>query len=64
MPKPEEMYQCQTVNCGFFYNPEKGDRRGKVAKGVGFDHLPEEWKCPVCGASKKAFKPLGGKTSG
>ncbi|MFO8111646.1 MAG: rubredoxin [Desulfosalsimonadaceae bacterium] len=64
MPEPDEMYQCQTVNCGFFYNPEKGDRKGKVEKGVGFNQLPGEWKCPVCGASKKAFKPLGGKTSG
>ena len=60
MPKPEEMYQCQTANCGCIYNPEKGDRKGKVPKGVDFEELPEEWKCPVCGASKKAFRSLGG----
>ena len=60
MPKPEEMYQCQTANCGCIYNPEKGDRKGKVPKGVDFEELPEAWKCPVCGASKKAFRPLGG----
>ena len=56
---PEEMYQCQIANCGCIYNPDKGDRRGKVAKGTSFEALPEEWKCPVCGASKKAFKSLG-----
>ena len=33
MVKPEEMYQCQTVNCGYIYNPDKGDRKGKIAKG-------------------------------
>ncbi|NAZ29947.1 MAG: hypothetical protein GU354_02080, partial [Caldimicrobium sp.] len=20
--------------------------------------LPEDWRCPVCGASKKAFRPM------
>ena len=59
MPKPEEMYQCQTTNCGCIYDPDRGDRRGKVPKGVAFEELPDEWKCPVCGASKKAFKHLG-----
>jgi rubredoxin len=43
MAEPKDMYQCQTANCGYIYNPD----------------LPEDWKCPVCGAGKKAFKPLG-----
>lgn len=59
MSKPEEMFQCQIANCGCIYNPDKGDRRGKIVKGTSFEDLPEEWKCPVCGASKKAFKALG-----
>ncbi len=29
MAKPEEMYQCQTVNCGYIYDPDRGDRKGK-----------------------------------
>jgi rubredoxin len=58
MAKPEEMYQCQTVNCGCLYDPNRGDRRGKVPKGVCFKDLPEDWKCPVCGAGKKMFKSL------
>lgn len=63
MVKPEEMWQCQTTNCGYIYNPEKGDRKGKIAKGTKFEDLPEDWKCPICGASKKAFRPLGGPGS-
>lgn len=63
MPKPEEMYQCQTANCGCIYNPEKGDRKGKIRKGTCFDELPGEWQCPVCGASKKSFRPLAGPGS-
>ena len=36
MALPEEMYQCQTVNCGFIYDPDRGDRRGKIPKGTQF----------------------------
>jgi len=58
--KPEEIHQCQTVNCGFLYDPDRGDRKGKIPKGVKFEDLPEDWKCPVCGAGKKMFRPLRG----
>ncbi|MFQ5484202.1 MAG: rubredoxin, partial [Desulfobacterales bacterium] len=63
MAKPQELYQCQTVNCGYIYNPDKGDRRGKIPKGTDFNDLPDDWKCPVCGAGKKMFKPLAGPGS-
>jgi len=58
MALPEEMYQCQTVNCGFIYDPDRGDRRGKIPKGIQFKDLPDEWKCPVCGAGKKCLNRL------
>lgn len=63
MGKPEEMYQCQTANCGCLYDPDRGDRRGKVPKGTPFKDLEESWRCPVCGAGKKMFKPLAGPGS-
>ncbi len=63
MSSPEEMYQCQTVNCGYIYDPDKGDRKSKTKKGVQFKDLPDGWKCPVCGATEKAFKPLSGPGS-
>jgi len=59
MAEPKDMYQCQMANCGCIYNPDKGDRKGKIQKGTKFKDLPEAWKCPVCGATTKAFKPLG-----
>ncbi len=58
MANPEDMWQCQTATCGYIYNPDKGDRKGKIPKNVKFEDLPDDWKCPVCGASKKAFKSL------
>ena len=63
MAQPEEMYQCQSANCGYICDPDRGDRRAKIAKGTRLEDLPEDWKCPVCGASKKMFKPLAGPGS-
>ncbi len=53
-----DMYRCRTTNCGYIYNSEKGDRKGKIQKGIRFADLPEDWKCPICGASKKSFDPM------
>lgn len=59
MSEPKDMWQCQTANCGYTYDPDRGDRKGKIQKGIKFEDLPEDWKCPICGATKKAFKSLG-----
>ena len=63
MAEPEEMYQCQTVSCGYIYDPDRGDRKGKIPKGTPFHDLPDDWHCPVCGASKESFLPLAGPGS-
>ncbi len=36
MARPEEMYQCQTVDSGYVYDPDKGDKRRKIAAGTAF----------------------------
>jgi rubredoxin len=53
---PKELYRCQTVNCGYVYDSDRGDKKGKIAKGTKWEDLPEDWKCPVCGAGKKMFE--------
>jgi len=58
MTNPEEMYCCPTVNCGCIYDPDRGDRKTKIPKGTKFEELPEDWRCPICGAGKKFFKPM------
>ena len=58
MSDPADMYRCQTGNCGYVYDPARGDKRGKIPPGVRFEDLPEDWRCPVCGAGKTAFKSL------
>jgi rubredoxin len=52
------MWQCQAANCGYIFNPKKGDRKGKIPHGTSFKDLPEDWKCPLCGAGKNKFSEL------
>jgi rubredoxin len=63
MSAPENMWQCQTTNCGYIYDPDRGDRKGKIPAGTSFEDLPEGWKCPICGGGKKCFRPLAGPGS-
>ncbi len=58
-----EMYQCQTTNCGYIYDPDRGDKKGKIAANTAFADLPESWHCPICGGSRKCFRPLAGPGS-
>ena len=44
MADTKDMWRCQTVNCGYVYDPDRGDRRHKIPA--------------VCGAGKKMFRPL------
>jgi len=51
-----DKYEC-TV-CGYVYDPALGDSVGGVAAGTPFEKLPDDWVCPICGASKSEFVKL------
>ncbi|MEC4881484.1 MAG: rubredoxin [Scytonema sp. PMC 1070.18] len=51
-----EKYVC-TV-CAYEYDPEVGDPDAGIEPGTAFEELPEDWVCPVCGASKDQFELL------
>jgi len=42
--------------CGYVYNPENGDPENGVAPGTKWEEVPDDWECPVCGASKDDFE--------
>lgn len=44
--------------CGYTYDPEEGDPSMGIPPGTPFEELPEDYKCPVCNASKEYFKEL------
>lgn len=44
----DSMYRCSV--CGYIYDDSK--------ENIPFNDLSEDWKCPVCGASKSEFKKI------
>ena len=53
MPK----WRC--VACDYVYVPEYGDPKRGIAPGTPFEELPDDWKCPECGAPKSMFEKMG-----
>jgi flavin reductase (DIM6/NTAB) family NADH-FMN oxidoreductase RutF/rubredoxin len=54
----EKMKKYKCTVCGYIYDPAKGDPDGAVAPGTPFEKLPDDWTCPVCGATKDKFEPV------
>ncbi|WP_448589371.1 rubredoxin [Thermodesulfobium sp.] len=49
-----DKYVC-TI-CGYVYDPAVGDPDGGIEPNTPFEKIPDDWQCPVCGASKSDFK--------
>lgn len=49
-------YECQV--CGYIYDSDQGDPDGGIEPGTAFEDIPDDWVCPVCGASKDQFEPI------
>ena len=49
-----DKYVCSV--CGYVYDPEEGDPDNGVDPGTPFENLPDDWVCPVCGATKDQFE--------
>ncbi|MFA4837175.1 MAG: rubredoxin [Dehalococcoidia bacterium] len=49
-----QKFRCR--KCGYIYNPQMGDPKNKVEPKTFFEDLPEQWKCPSCGAEQKQFQ--------
>lgn len=47
-------YVC--LVCGYIYDEVDGDPDNGVAPGTVWKDVPEDWVCPVCGASKDEFE--------
>lgn len=44
------------IPCGYVYDPKKGDPDGGIAPCTAFEAIPEDWRCPQCGADKSMFE--------
>ena len=50
-------WKCR--KCSFIYDPRLGDPDGGIAPGTPFEQIPDSWRCPVCGVTKRDFYSLG-----
>jgi rubredoxin len=58
MSEKEESLSYSCIPCGYVYDPQKGDPDGGIPEGTPFSKLPEDWVCPLCGASHDLFEPI------
>jgi rubredoxin/flavin reductase (DIM6/NTAB) family NADH-FMN oxidoreductase RutF len=58
LPATGEVGKFRCEVCGWIYDPEKGDPEHGIALGTAFEDIPDDWVCPVCGASKSQFIPI------
>ena len=53
--KKMDKYECV---CSYVYDPANGDPDNGIDPGTAFEDLPEDWVCPVCGATKDNFTKI------
>lgn len=47
------------IICGYVYDEAAGIPDRGIKPGTKWEDLPEDWSCPLCGASKSAFREAG-----
>ncbi|NLE23937.1 MAG: rubredoxin [Clostridiaceae bacterium] len=50
-------YVCSI--CGYVYDEAKGIPEAGIVPGTAWEDLPEDWLCPLCGATKAEFSKQG-----
>uniref|UniRef100_A0A2P2NGF2 Rubredoxin n=1 Tax=Rhizophora mucronata TaxID=61149 RepID=A0A2P2NGF2_RHIMU len=48
------IYECRS--CGYKYDEVVGDPSYPIPPGYQFDKLPDDWRCPTCGAAQSFFE--------
>jgi rubredoxin len=51
-----QKYICDI--CGYVYDPAAGDPDNGVNPATAWENVPDDWRCPTCGAPKSDFSPL------
>ena len=47
------VYECDP--CGWTYDEELGSDEAGLAPGTRYEDIPDDFECPLCGASKKCL---------
>jgi len=53
------MWLSTSVQCADGYtDTEVSDPHGAIAAGKPFEKIPDDWRCPICGAAKSDFEKI------
>jgi len=52
------MTKWRCTICGYIYDSEEGDPKSEIKPGTAFEELPDDWVCPICGATKDQFEKV------
>jgi rubredoxin len=52
------MQKWRCTICQYVYDPAVGDPDSGIAAGTRFEDIPDDWYCPLCGASKDMFEVI------
>jgi len=50
------IFMCR--KCGHIYDEANSEREAGIPSGTDFDELPDDWRCPECGADKEQFEKI------
>jgi flavin reductase (DIM6/NTAB) family NADH-FMN oxidoreductase RutF/rubredoxin len=50
--------RAKCLVCSYLYDPKVGDPDGGIPPGTAYEDIPDDWTCPVCGATKDMFEPI------
>ena len=50
------MAQYRCTICGYVYDTETGEERRDLAPGTAWEDVPDDFKCPLCGAVRNMFR--------
>ncbi|OAY82016.1 uncharacterized protein LOC109709539 [Ananas comosus] len=56
------IYECRS--CGYRYDEAAGDPSYPVPPGFEFAKLPDDWRCPTCGAARSFFESKSVEVAG
>jgi rubredoxin len=52
------MTRAKCKVCGYIYDPANGEKRKDIAPGTDWPDVPDDFRCPSCGAPRKSFTEL------
>jgi rubredoxin len=51
-----DKWKCRL--CGHIYDSTQGDPGKHIKPETSFEHIPDSWICPDCGAGKDSYEKL------